>query len=97
MLPSQMPIQRTSACSAFAYATASSELRMSGSVTISSSGVPARFKSMPVDAVEVLVQRLAGVFLEVGARQLHADVAARGRNDRDAAAGDHRVLVLLIW
>ena len=48
MLPSQMPIQRTSACSAFAYATASSELRMSGSVTISSSGVPARFRSMPV-------------------------------------------------
>ena len=48
MLPSQMPIQRTSACSAFAYATASSELAMSGSETISSSGVPARLRSMPV-------------------------------------------------
>ena len=47
MLPSQMPIQRTSACSVLAYATASSELRMSGSLTISSSGVPARFRSMP--------------------------------------------------
>ncbi len=48
MLPSQMPIQRTSACSAFAYATASAALRMSGSDTISRSGVPARLRSMPV-------------------------------------------------
>ena len=47
MLPSQMPIQRTSECSAFAYATASFDPRMSGSVTISSSGVPARLRSMP--------------------------------------------------
>jgi hypothetical protein len=43
---------------------------MSGSVTISSSGVPARLRSMPGLAVEVLVQRLAGVFLEVGAGQV---------------------------
>ena len=43
-----MPIQRTSACSAFAYATASAALRRSGSETISSSGVPARLRSMPV-------------------------------------------------
>ena len=48
MLPSQMPIHCTSACSALAYATASSELVRSGSETISSSGVPARFRSMPV-------------------------------------------------
>jgi hypothetical protein len=48
MLPSQMPSHTTSACSALAYSTASALLRMSGSVTISSSGVPARFRSMPV-------------------------------------------------
>ena len=48
MLPSQMPIQRTSPCRAFAYATASAALRRSGSDTISSSGVPARLRSMPV-------------------------------------------------
>ena len=47
MLPSQMPSQITSACSALAYATASAAERMSGSETISSSGVPARFRSMP--------------------------------------------------
>ena len=50
MLPSQMPSQTTSACSAFAYSTASALERMSGSVTISSSGVPARFRSMPVQS-----------------------------------------------
>jgi hypothetical protein len=43
-----MSSQTTSACSAFAYAAASALERMSGSVTISSSGVPARFRSMPV-------------------------------------------------
>jgi hypothetical protein len=42
---------------------------MSGSETISSSGVPARLRSMPDHAVEVLVQRLAGVLLEVGPGQ----------------------------
>ncbi len=49
MLPSQMPSQTTSACSAFAYATASADERISGSLTISSSGVPARLRSMPLD------------------------------------------------
>ena len=48
MLPSHTPIQVTILCSSFAYATASSLLRMSGSVTISSRGVPARFRSMPL-------------------------------------------------
>ena len=48
MLPSQMPIHVTIWCSVFAYSTASRLERMSGSVTISSSGVPARFRSMPV-------------------------------------------------
>jgi hypothetical protein len=48
MLPSQMPSHTTSACSALAYSTASALLRMSGSETISSSGVPARLRSMPV-------------------------------------------------
>ena len=47
MLPSQMPSHTTSVCSARAYSTASAAERMSGSVTISNSGVPARFKSMP--------------------------------------------------
>jgi hypothetical protein len=40
---------------------------MSGSETISSSGVPARLRSMPILPWKVLVQRLAGVLLEVGA------------------------------
>ena len=48
MLPSQMPIQVTIWCSVRAYSTASRLLRMSGSVTISSSGVPARFRSIPL-------------------------------------------------
>jgi hypothetical protein len=48
MLPSQMPSHTTSACRALAYSTASALLRMSGSETISSSGVPARLRSMPV-------------------------------------------------
>src|SRR3954451_18984269 len=48
MLPSPMPIQMTSACSARAYAIASFAPRKSGSDTISSSGVPARLRSMPL-------------------------------------------------
>ena len=45
--PSQIPNAMTRECSFFAKATASSELLISGSETISISGVPARFKSMP--------------------------------------------------
>jgi hypothetical protein len=48
MLPSHTPIQRTSACNVRAYATASLAPRRSGSLTISSSGVPARLRSIPV-------------------------------------------------
>jgi hypothetical protein len=47
MLPSHTPSQTTSECSALAYATASAAERMSGSETISSSGTPARLRSMP--------------------------------------------------
>ena len=50
------------------YATASLAERMSGSETISSSGVPARFKSMPLALRQALVQRLAGILLEMRAR-----------------------------
>src|SRR3546814_7882771 len=49
MLPSQMPSHTTSPCSARAYATASAAERISGSDTISSQGVPARFRSIPVE------------------------------------------------
>ena len=48
ILPSQIPIHCTSSCNFFAYATASAAEVISGSDTISKSGVPARFKSMPV-------------------------------------------------
>src|SRR5690554_1865308 len=46
--PSQMPREVTMLCSFLAKATASSAVFMSGSVTTSISGVPARFRSMPV-------------------------------------------------
>src|SRR3546814_9169612 len=49
ILPSQIPSQTTSPCSVRAYATASAAERNSGSVTISSKGVPARFRSMPLE------------------------------------------------
>ena len=48
MLPSQIPIHCTSSCNFFAYATASAAEVMSGSDTISKSGVPARLRSIPV-------------------------------------------------
>ena len=47
MLPSQISRYRTSVWIFFMYATASFAERMSGSETISSSGVPARLRSMP--------------------------------------------------
>ena len=48
MSPSQMPRDVTMECSLRANATASSAPLMSGSETISISGVPARLRSMPV-------------------------------------------------
>ena len=66
---------------------------MSGSVTISSSGVPARFRSMPRLADEVLVQRLAGVFLQVGAHQAHR-LLLLAEEELDLAALHHRDLEL---
>ena len=67
--------------------------RMSGSVTISSSGVPARFRSMPVWPMIVLVQRLAGVFFEVGAHQAHGLLLV-AEEELDRAALHHRDLEL---
>ena len=55
---------------------------MSGSETISSSGVPARLRSMPVMPWKSSCSDLAGVLLEVRARQPHAHLAARRRHDR---------------
>jgi hypothetical protein len=56
-------------------ATASPALRKSGSVTISSSGVPARFRSMPLMPWKSSCRDLPGVLLEVRARD--ADVPRR--------------------
>ncbi len=50
MLPSQISRYRTRVWIFFRYATASLAERMSGSETISISGVPARFRSMPENA-----------------------------------------------
>ena len=104
MLPSQMPSQTTSVCSARAYSTASALERMSGSVTISSSGVPARLRSMPDQSpwkssgaparlAADAVQRLAGVLFEMGAGQLDA-VRDLADEELDRAALDDRRLVL---
>ena len=40
---------------------------MSGSETISSSGVPARLRSIPVSPFKTFVQRLAGILFQVRA------------------------------
>ena len=48
MLPSQMPIQVTILCGFLGVGHGLALERISGSVTISSSGVPARFRSMPL-------------------------------------------------
>jgi hypothetical protein len=70
---------------------------MSGSVTISSSGVPARFRSMPLwpppPSAEVFVQRLARVFFEVGAHQAHGFLLV-AQEELDLAALHHRDLKL---
>ena len=76
------------------YATASSAERRSGSETISSSGVPARFRSMPDMPGKVLVQRLARVLLEVRARDADRLRRAVLEHDLDAAVCDDRQLVL---
>ena len=68
---------------------------MSGSETISSSGVPARFRSMPVMPCVILVQRLAGVFFQVGAGQadgLRLQLAVLFEDEGDRAALHHRDL-----
>jgi hypothetical protein len=70
---------------------------MSGSVTISSSGVPARLRSMPVHAVEVLVQRLAGVLFEVGAGQAHVFSLLADANRQPAALHHRQISNWLIW
>ena len=67
---------------------------MSGSVTISSSGVPARLRSMPVRPWKSSCSDLAGVFFQVGARQAAPSCFAPSTHDVDAAALHHRHLVL---
>jgi len=69
MLPSQMPIQRTSECSAWRKATlvAATHIRFGDYLQ---QRVPARFRSMPERPWRPL-QRLAGIFLQVCAGQLH--------------------------
>jgi hypothetical protein len=66
---------------------------MSGSVTISSSGVPARLRSMPALADEVLVQALARVFFQVRAHQSHG-LFLVAEEEAHLAALHHRDLKL---
>jgi hypothetical protein len=71
MLPSQMSIQRTSACSALGVGDG---LFGRAHVGLGDDLEQRRAGAVEVDAghaVEVLVQALAGVLLEVGARQAH--------------------------
>ena len=53
-----------------------------GSLTISMSGMPARFRSIAVDAGEAVVHRLARVLLHVHARDADADRRAVGASRR---------------
>ena len=63
--------------SAFRYSTASSTERRSGSLTISSSGTPARFRSTPEEpSAGHVVQVLAGVLLHVDAGEPDAPLRA---------------------
>jgi hypothetical protein len=97
MLPSQMPSQVTSACSAFAYSTASADERMSGSVTISSSGVPARLRSMPVMPAKILRAGLAGVLFEVGAGQANGPGLVADEGTRPLPPCTTGISYWLIW
>jgi hypothetical protein len=90
----------TRLCSALRNATASPALRKSGSVTISSSGVPARFRSMPVMPWKSSCRDFPSVLLEVGAGD--ADVMRNaavlaGGNSKAPAADDGRSANWLIW
>ena len=99
-LPSSMLTSLTRAysricLSVLRYASASAALRMSGSLTISASGTPARLRSTAVAAGEPVVDRLPGVFLHVEARDADRPrrlVAAAG--ERHAAARRQRPVEL---
>ena len=66
---------------------------MSGSETISSSGVPARLRSMPGKPLEILVQRLAGVLLEMRAHQPDRLLAILQRNPHRPACHDRQLVL----
>ncbi len=76
------------------YATASLAERMSGSETISISGVPARFRSMPVTPGQAFMQGLARIFLQVRARDSDPPHAAVIEHDVDMPAGHDGQFVL---
>ena len=91
MLPSQIPIHRTSECNVLAYATASALLRISGSETISSKGVPARLKSTSdepsaqaagVDKVAQVVSDTRPEFADVPIRDFVPLFVERGAKQR---------------
>ena len=68
---------------------------MSGSLTISTSGTPARFRSTARRAGEAVVHRLAGVLFHVHAGDADVDRRPVGaRADLDAAAGRKRPVEL---
>ena len=76
------------------YATASLAERMSGSDTISISGVPARFRSMADISGMPLMQTLAGILLEMRARDTHALDGAVFLHHVEVALRDDGQLVL---
>ena len=83
MLTSLTPSWRIVSRSSCAHSRAWAALRMSGSVTISTRGVPPRLKSTSEDARAVDAARLAhvgelgGVLLQVGAGDADAAEGAR--------------------
>ena len=94
MLQSQMPSQRTRVWILRMHAAASAAPWMTGSVTISSRGVPARLRVDAGPAAETLVHRAAGVLLEMGPDEADVAAGAAGRLDGDRPPGRDRVLVL---
>ena len=96
MFTSETPICFSVVRRSWRKSLASAGERRSGSVTISTSGVPPRLKSTiecagPVDAPRLPhVHELGGVLLEVRARDLHV----RAAGDRELAAPGEREVVL---
>ena len=97
MLPSQMPIQRTSACSALRVRD---RLLRAAQVGLGHDLEQRRAGAVEIDAghaVEIFVQRLARVFLEVRAREADCLFSPRHRRTRASPPCTIGISYWLIW